>query len=48
MYMRPWFIPQEDMRSQLAELENPSDLVCQLMCANQREPGNVGGNQRTK
>ena len=44
MYMRPWFIPQEDMRSQLAELENPSDLVSHLMCANQREPRNVGEN----
>lgn len=42
MYMRPWFIPQEDMRGQLAELENPSALVRQLMCANQREPRNVG------
>ena len=44
MYMRPWFIPQEDMRSQLAELDNPSELVSHLMCANQREPSNVGGN----
>jgi len=44
MYMRPCFIPQEDMRGQLAELENPSELVQQLLCANQREPSNVGGN----
>ena len=44
MYMRPWFIPQEDMRGQLAELENPSDLVRHLMCANQRTPSNVGAN----
>ena len=44
MYTRPWFIPQEDMRGQLAELEKPSALVRQLMCANQREPRNVGEN----
>ena len=42
MYMRPWFIPLEDMRGQLAELENPSELVRHLMCANQRVPKNVG------
>lgn len=42
MFMRPCFIPQEDMRGQLAQLENPSELVHQLMCGNQRTPQNVG------
>ncbi|MEZ4863613.1 MAG: phytanoyl-CoA dioxygenase family protein [Caldilineaceae bacterium] len=42
MYMRPCFITQEDMRGQLAELENPSELVQQLMGAKQWRPRNVG------
>lgn len=42
MYMRPCFITQKDMVGQLAELENPSELVCQLMGANQHKPRNVG------
>ena len=42
MYMRPCFIPQEDMRTQLAELENPSELVQQLLGANQWQPKTVG------
>lgn len=31
MYMRPCFITQEDMRGQLAELDNPSELVQQFV-----------------
>ena len=43
MYIMPWFFPQEDMSSQLAELDNPSELVQQLLCGNQHVPRNVGG-----
>lgn len=42
MYMRPCFITQEDMRGQLAELENTSELVQHLMGANQWQPKDVG------
>jgi len=42
MYMLPCFITQEDMRGQLTELENPSDLVRQVMGENQHVPSNVG------
>lgn len=42
MYMRPCFIPQEDMSGQLAELENPTPLVQQLMGAQQWRPKDVG------
>jgi ectoine hydroxylase-related dioxygenase (phytanoyl-CoA dioxygenase family) len=42
MYIMPWFFPQEDMRSQLAEIENPSELVRRLMCDGQYVPSNVG------
>ena len=45
MYTRPIYVTQEDMRAQLAELENPSELVRQLMGANQHQPGVVGENQ---
>ena len=38
---RPFYITQEDMRAQLADLENPSELVQQLMGANQHQPGVV-------
>ena len=48
MYMKPWFIPQEDMRSQLSEIVNPSALVCQLMGKNQHRPNNVGENTKLK
>ena len=41
MYLQPWFIPQEDMRGQLEKLENPSDLVQQLLCGKQHIPHNV-------
>ena len=43
MYIMPWFFPQEDMPSQLAELDNPSELVKQLLCGKQYTPRNVGG-----
>jgi hypothetical protein len=42
MYLMPWFIPQEDMRGQLEELENPSEQVQQLMCGKQHQPRDVG------
>ena len=41
MYTRPFYVTQEDMRAQLAELENPSELVRQIMGANQWVPGVV-------
>ncbi len=41
MYCRPFYVTQEDMRAQLADLENPSELVQQLMGANQHQPGVV-------
>lgn len=44
MYTRPFYVTQEDMRAQLAELENPSELVQQLMGANQHQPGTVRNN----
>ena len=42
MYMLPCFITQEDMRGQLMELTNPTELVRQLMGENQHLPTNVG------
>ncbi len=44
MYTRPFYVTQEDMRAQLADLENPSELVQQLMGANQWKPGVVTNN----
>ena len=44
MYTRPFYVTQEDMRAQLAELENPSQVVRQLMGANQWQPGVVSNN----
>ena len=41
MYIRPHCVPMEDMRGQLKEIENPSDLVKQVMGANQRESRNI-------
>jgi len=38
MYIRKCCIPQEDMRCQLEEIENPTELVTQLMCGNQHQP----------
>lgn len=45
MYTRPIYVTQEDMRAQLADLDNPSELVRQLMGANQHQPGVVHTNQ---
>ena len=45
MYTRPIYVTQEDMRAQLADLDNPSELVRQLMGAHQHQPGLVGKNQ---
>ena len=42
MYLMPWFIPQEDMRGQLAQLAEPSELVQQLLCGKQHTPNTVG------
>ena len=45
MYTRPIYVTQEDLRAQLADLDDPSDLVRQLMGANQHQPGVVRTNQ---
>jgi ectoine hydroxylase-related dioxygenase (phytanoyl-CoA dioxygenase family) len=45
MFIRPIYVTQEDMRAQLADLDNPSELVRQLLGANQHQPGVVGKNQ---
>ncbi len=42
MYIMPWFLPQENMAAQLAELEDPSDLVKQLLGSAQHRPRSVG------
>ena len=44
MYTRPFYVTQEDMRAQLADLDNPSELVQQIMGANQHQPGVVSNN----
>ena len=45
MYARPIYVTQEDMRAQMADLDSPSELVRQLMGANQHQPGVVHKNQ---
>ena len=45
MFIRPIYVTQEDMRAQLADLDNPSELVRQLLGAHQHQPGVVGKNQ---
>lgn len=42
MYIRPALIPMEDMRKQLADIPEPSELVKQIMGANVFVPGEVG------
>jgi ectoine hydroxylase-related dioxygenase (phytanoyl-CoA dioxygenase family) len=42
MYVRKLIITQEDMRAQLAEIENPSDEIKHLMCGNQHVPRSIG------
>ncbi len=41
MYIRPCCLTQENMRGQLAEIDNPSPLVSQLMGANQYVPKDI-------
>ena len=48
MYMRPCVITQEDMQGQLDELDNPSELVKQLMCGNIYRPKNIGADKERK
>lgn len=43
MYIRPHCLPMEDMRGQLSRLEDPSELVTQIMGGNQRQPQDVTG-----
>ena len=43
MYTRPFFHTQEDMLAQLAKVENPSEIVQQLMGAKRHQPGIIGG-----
>ena len=43
MYIRPHCLPMEDMRGQLNVLENPSELLTQVMGGNQRQPQDVTG-----
>ena len=42
MYLKPCIIPQEDMYGQLAQLENPSELIQQLLGGKQHRPRSVG------
>lgn len=42
MYLKPCFIPQEDMHGQLARIADPSDLVHRIMGGQQHRPRNVG------
>jgi len=39
MYLRPFCVPMENMRAQLAQIPDASDLEKQLLGANQRWPG---------
>jgi len=43
MYIRPHCLPMEDMRGQLDEVDDPSELVTQIMGGNQRQPQDVTG-----
>ncbi len=42
MYLKPCFIPQEDMHGQLAQIDDPSELVQKIMGGKQHRPSNVG------
>ena len=42
MYLKPCFIPQEDMHGQLAQIDAPSELLQKIMGAQQYHPSNVG------
>ena len=43
MYTRPFFLQMEDMLGQLERVENPSDMVRQLMGARRHQQVIVGG-----
>ena len=43
MYSRPCCVPMEDMRGQLAQIKNPSEVAKQLMGANQFQSRDVAG-----
>ena len=42
MYLKPCFIPQEDMHGQLAQIDNPSEQLQKIMGGKQHRPKNVG------
>ena len=42
MYTRPFFLTQEDMLAQLQKVENPSELLRQLMGGARHQPGIIG------
>jgi ectoine hydroxylase-related dioxygenase (phytanoyl-CoA dioxygenase family) len=42
MYIRPHCMAMEDMRGQLEEIEEPSEIMKKIMGANQRQPSDVG------
>jgi hypothetical protein len=42
MYLKPCFIPQEDILGQLAQIEDPSELLEKIMGGKQHRPRNVG------
>lgn len=42
MYLKPCLIPQEDMAGQLAQIDNPSELLERLMGGKQHRPRSVG------
>ncbi len=43
MYTRPFFLTQEDMLAQLPKVDNPSEMICQLMGGGRHQPGIIGG-----
>lgn len=43
MYTRPFFLQMEDMLAQLARVENPSEMLRQLMGAKRYQPSIIGG-----
>lgn len=42
MYLKPCFVPQEDMHGQLAQIEDPSELLQKIMGGTQHNLRNVG------
>ena len=43
MYTRPFFLQMEDMLAQLERIENPSEMLRQLMGAKRYQPSVIGG-----